>query len=83
MSLPLPGAWIEIRLAEKALPVRQRSLPLPGAWIEIYKQLLALLKKKGSLPLPGAWIEISENRENIRPDARRSLYRERGLKSER
>ena len=34
MSLPLPGAWIEIDSIKRAKDMIL-SLPLPGAWIEI------------------------------------------------
>ena len=34
MSLPLPGAWIEIQ-GKSVDELKAKSLPLPGAWIEI------------------------------------------------
>ena len=77
MSLPLPGAWIEIAstliissISSRSL-YRERGLKYNCTYIAFHCA--------GSLPLPGAWIEI------IRPKDRqvllcRSLYRERGLK---
>ena len=38
-SLPLPGAWIEMKRTLEDMKGR-RSLPLPGAWIEIKKVAL-------------------------------------------
>ncbi len=36
LSLPLPGAWIEIPRYANLIVVKL-SLPLPGAWIEIFQ----------------------------------------------
>ena len=39
-SLPVRGAWIEIRKSACATPCCARSLPVRGAWIEIASDLL-------------------------------------------
>ena len=58
-SLPLPGAWIEIKwwIDKDIMP---ESLPLPGAWIEI-NMPDTVNTTVSSLPLPGAWIEIDKH----------------------
>ena len=55
-SLPVRGAWIEIRWSADLLQ-RRVSLPVRGAWIEMLRQ------RDGdgsdlSLPVRGAWIEM-------------------------
>ena len=57
MSLPVWGAWIEIRTKDSSISPRVRSLPVWGAWIEISSALRCALTI-GSLPVWGAWIEI-------------------------
>ena len=58
MSLPVRGAWIEMRnnLVGKHDAV---SLPVRGAWIEISPCPLRRQCRKTSLPVRGAWIEIA------------------------
>ena len=56
-SLPVRGAWIEIRTLR---PSRYRilSLPVRGAWIEIQRIHQRRKLFAQSLPVRGAWIEI-------------------------
>ena len=58
MSLPLPGAWIEIKELKVVKPLhtsrslyRERGLK--------YEPIISQEVWNASLPLPGAWIEIS------------------------
>ena len=55
-SLPLRGAWIEIRQSRRRRSC-WRSLPLRGAWIEIAYEVYRAAPEE-SLPMRGAWIEI-------------------------
>ena len=57
MSLPVRGAWIEIKPLVDFI-LRNVSLPVRGAWIEITKPSRTR-RKPSSLPVRGAWIEIS------------------------
>ena len=79
LSLPLPGAWIEIFISEggsfaacRSL-YRERGLKSDRRAIDRYA--------RRSLPLPGAWIEIFTRIKSQATFGCRSLYRERGLKS--
>ena len=56
MSLPVQGAWIEIRQSDCKMS-RMRSLPVQGAWIEIAPVGVRWLRAL-SLPVQGAWIEM-------------------------
>ena len=56
-SLPVRGAWIEIRRAADLLQ-RRVSLPVRGAWIEIPPAYTCGDGALQSLPVRGAWIEI-------------------------
>ena len=47
MSLPLPGAWIEMPQSAFYRFYKHRSLPLPGAWIEIYIREAVLQTERG------------------------------------
>ena len=66
MSLPVRGAWIEIKSDKREL-IEALSLPVRGAWIEI--SAVALSQKiVASLPVRGAWIEItSSTRRRLPP----------------
>ena len=64
LSLPVRGAWIEIRNRRGRMK-RMKSLPVRGAWIEMSVSSIVSLSVQ-SLPVRGAWIEIS----NRAPDAR-------------
>ena len=55
-SLPVRGAWIEMRSCTMALALMS-SLPVRGAWIEILRRRSHPLYS-ASLPVRGAWIEI-------------------------
>ena len=57
LSLPVRGAWIEIRPIALAASCRM-SLPVRGAWIEISWAKEANKESIRSLPVRGAWIEI-------------------------
>ena len=77
LSLPMRGAWIEMREALAGL-IRIASLPMRGAWIEI--QLPAGVgRERKSLPMRGAWIEIQIFAMKDRQIGR-SPCGERGLK---
>ena len=57
LSLPVRGAWIEIRCLLNKGYEAPMSLPVRGAWIEILIPV-ALAVAVTSLPVRGAWIEI-------------------------
>ena len=57
MSLPVRGAWIEIR-SRRNLIALAWSLPVRGAWIEIVTTAASRPIMWTSLPVRGAWIEI-------------------------
>ena len=57
-SLPVRGAWIEIRRECCAAMCAQSSLPVRGAWIEIGMYQTPAWRKEVSLPVRGAWIEM-------------------------
>ncbi len=59
LSLPVRGAWIEIRLLIPDGYAEEGSLPVRGAWIEIITSLFSRRFLR-SLPVRGAWIEISD-----------------------
>ena len=76
-SLPVRGAWIEIRRGLQNFCCRM-SLPVRGAWIEIPFHPREKFRLQ-SLPVRGAWIEI----QHLCGFARlcgRSPCGERGLK---
>ena len=78
MSLPIRGAWIEIRTRMRESS-SSMSLPIRGAWIEICLAMSVLLAC-ASLPIRGAWIEII-NCNVVNPSRYgRSPSGERGLK---
>ena len=77
-SLPIRGAWIEIRTRMRESS-SSMSLPIRGAWIEICLAMSVLLAC-ASLPIRGAWIEII-NCNVVNPSRYgRSPSGERGLK---
>ena len=57
VSLPVRGAWIEIRIMKTVHLTADRSLPVRGAWIEIWRTSTSR-RTPTSLPVRGAWIEI-------------------------
>ena len=79
MSLPLRGAWIEMRQLTTG-DDWCASLPLRGAWIEMSISSRKQSKWRPSLPLRGAWIEIGVEFCNEIYAASRSPCGERGLK---
>ena len=56
-SLPVRGAWIEMRSGFSAPRFQSRSLPVRGAWIEMRYPTFRTARQR-SLPVRGAWIEI-------------------------
>ena len=56
-SLPVRGAWIEMRHRAIRNRAGLQSLPVRGAWIEILGISGSALRQE-SLPVRGAWIEI-------------------------
>ena len=56
-SLPVRGAWVEIRDGHRMQELVGKSLPVRGAWVEI---LLSGISNEliTSLPVRGAWVEI-------------------------
>ena len=56
-SLPVRGAWIEIRIICISTSVTS-SLPVRGAWIEIRPLPRCAVPSVRSLPVRGAWIEM-------------------------
>ena len=79
-SLPIRGAWIEIRWPRRRATWR-RSLPIRGAWIEIGKTRTPETSQQTSLPIRGAWIEIRSRAGDVSVSGCRSPSGERGLKS--
>ena len=79
MSLPVRGAWIEIRICQKLREEMCWSLPVRGAWIEIRLSDLETAISK-SLPVRGAWIEIASRGAIWLQCLCRSPCGERGLK---
>ena len=77
MSLPLPGAWIEMGVLVGET-VDQLSLPLPGAWIEMVMRSLTALQSSRSLYRERGLKYNPCELPNL--SMSRSLYRERGLK---
>ena len=63
-SLPVRGAWIEMRVARKMQLRQEKSLPVRGAWIEMSPPLLKSLIST-SLPVRGAWIEIIAGTDGV------------------
>ena len=57
-SLPVRGAWIEIRSKHHPQAACPQSLPVRGAWIEMTMLHLLSAPSCTSLPVRGAWIEI-------------------------
>ena len=60
MSLPVRGAWIEIKSDKRELIEALSSLPVRGAWIEILVGVNSAPLAVPSLPVRGAWIEMGE-----------------------
>ena len=58
-SLPVRGAWIEIRRHMRLRTEERPSLPVRGAWIEMRNRVLTFAEASASLPVRGAWIEMS------------------------
>ena len=58
LSLPVRGAWVEIKNAAQTGKELMESLPVRGAWVEILWTGLQSARKK-SLPVRGAWVEIA------------------------
>ena len=56
VSLPVRGAWVEIRPVKQA-PLYRESLPVRGAWVEML-DLKKKIARGMSLPVRGAWVEI-------------------------
>ena len=56
-SLPVRGAWVEMRRPRVRASGKTASLPVRGAWVEIFL-LFASRQLKPSLPVRGAWVEI-------------------------
>ena len=56
-SLPVRGAWIEMRFKLNRVTGEITSLPVRGAWIEIAYGG-GMVSPNVSLPVRGAWIEI-------------------------
>ena len=81
MSLPVRGAWIEIRRKRKSCGTASRSLPVRGAWIEISAHRGTSRTRSRSLPVRGAWIEMLLSGSMSAVMLRRSPCGERGLKS--
>ena len=80
VSLPVWGAWIEMRTrsqitcgATRRSPYGERGLKSRGT--------VHPLGLESSLPVWGAWIEIGRRRSFRPPSSSRSPYGERGLKS--
>jgi len=57
-SLPVRGAWIEIKANTSEFSSSKESLPVRGAWIEMAAYDKLGVKVTKSLPVRGAWIEI-------------------------
>ena len=79
-SLPVRGAWIEIRHANCHDAIQRSSLPVRGAWIEMKTQKSFALTR-WSLPVRGAWIEMPSVELLCKMADCRSPCGERGLKS--
>ena len=79
-SLPVRGAWVEIRPFPASGIPGVGSLPVRGAWVEIGEPFL-IMSSEGSLPVRGAWVEILRLRRDVALLACRSPCGERGLKS--
>ena len=78
-SLPVRGAWVEMR--EKQLKnIARASLPVRGAWVEMLLTWLCFPAETASLPVRGAWVEIHCATEISFAGSRRSPCGERGLK---
>ena len=78
-SLPVRGAWIEMRTNRSALTLGW-SLPVRGAWIEISCSAWVNSTRKPSLPVRGAWIEMLDSCLIFDKNLGRSPCGERGLK---
>ena len=78
-SLPVRGAWIEMRSTRRSGCRRTRSLPVRGAWIEMLNSSNPR-SNAASLPVRGAWIEITSSQRTRQECRRRSPCGERGLK---
>ncbi len=81
LSLPVRGAWIEIKVLAIWLS-SILSLPVRGAWIEIRLDRARRRAVWASLPVRGAWIEIDLRRVVSENTSSRSPCGERGLKYE-
>ena len=79
VSLPVRGAWIEIRRFTARKRTCRPSLPVRGAWIEMSAPATAYIPRR-SLPVRGAWIEIRRALPRWMTRACRSPCGERGLK---
>ena len=58
VSLPVRGAWIEIKRTLDFFREVSSSLPVRGAWIEMFAPSDTVTTTVPSLPVRGAWIEI-------------------------
>ena len=57
MSLPVRGAWVEMKVRIEQVDNSMLSLPVRGAWVEISRVLILSIVSV-SLPVRGAWVEI-------------------------
>ena len=79
-SLPVRGAWVEIRDAPWRVSAGSASLPVRGAWVEITQKARGFAGQTLSLPVRGAWVEIASLMNGASECGRRSPCGERGLK---
>ena len=64
LSLPVRGAWVEMRYALPSGYKQGGSLPVRGAWVEIAVTIRAG-STSSSLPVRGAWVEITSSRRHV------------------
>ena len=66
-SLPVRGAWVEMRTLLQSRQTGAASLPVRGAWVEITSVIRSLPSPSRSLPVRGAWVEIIRRASGLQP----------------